>query len=419
MIKAVTTVSVSFALLFGAVAPLFAQPSGSQIAADEAVKREAKVIQLRRVLEDAQASRKKGDLDGASRLFEEAYALVQQVGTGIDSEKGETVTSLVSLNMEIAEKAQRRGDLAEAGTRVKRALSVDPKNTDAQEFKKNNDKLIEQQRGRVPSSEVKSRLPEIREERMQTSTMVQDARLLVEMGRLDEAEAKLKDAIKRDPENKPAAYYLSLVKEIRFSQEARKREIVTKEGLVKIEQAWNTDIKRDRLPDANPYARTNLIYTGKGRQAIQHKLDTIVIDEVLYDGIPLNAVVTDLTEQARRRDPEKRGINFIINPYVDVPPPPTTTSAVDPVTGNPLPAPAPAEPLDLNNVAIRLHLRNVRLADVIDAISKVAEKPIKYSMEEYAIVFTQRTSEAQPLFTRVFKVNPNTFMQGLQSVSSR
>ena len=188
MIKTVTTVTVSLALLLGAALPLLGQPSAGQIAADEAVKREAMTIQLRKTLEDAKKTRKKGDLEGAARLDEEAYALVQNIGVGIESERKETISGLVSISLEMAEKAQRRGDLAEADTRVKRALRVDPKNEAAQKFKKNNDKLLEQQRGQVASQEVRSRLPEIREERVQTSTLVQDGRLLIEMGRLDEAE---------------------------------------------------------------------------------------------------------------------------------------------------------------------------------------------------------------------------------------
>ena len=171
--------------------------------------------------------------------------------------------------------------------------------------------------------------------------------------------------------------------------------------------------------DANPFARTNLIYTGAGRQMIQHKLDTITLQEVIYDGIPLSEVVKDLTAEAQRRDPEKRGINIIINSFVDVPAAPQQSGGTDPNTGAPLPAPPPPEPLDVNTVVIRLRLRAVTLGQVIDAVSKFAERPLKFSIEEYAVVFTQRTAEPEPLFTRIFKVNPNTFLQGLQGVSGQ
>ena len=45
--------------------------------------------------------------------------------------------------------------------------------------------------------------------------------------------------------------------------------------------------------------------------------------------------------------------------------------------------------MDLNNVVIKINpaMTDVRLADVLDAIVVVADHPIKYSIEDYAIVF--------------------------------
>jgi hypothetical protein len=61
-------------------------------------------------------------------------------------------------------------------------------------------------------------------------------------------------------------------------------------------------------------------------------------------------------------------------------------------------------------------LTDVRLADVLDAIVKVADRPIKYSIEDYAVVFSLKGRESIPLYTRMIKVNPNTFLQGLENV---
>ena len=55
-------------------------------------------------------------------------------------------------------------------------------------------------------------------EKVKASTLVHDGKLLYEMGKLDEAEAKLKAAIKQDPNNEAASYYLNLVAEARFTQ---------------------------------------------------------------------------------------------------------------------------------------------------------------------------------------------------------
>src|SRR5439155_12505081 len=74
-------------------------------------------------------------------------------------------------------------------------------------------------------------------------------------------------------------------------------------------------------------------------------------------------------------------------------------------------------------------LRNVRLKDLLDAMVKVADKPIEYSIEEYGVVFSQNPnlpggSAPKPwaaaqgtepqLQVRTFKVDTNTFLTGLK-----
>src|SRR5262249_15519778 len=85
----------------------------------------------------------------------------------------------------------------------------------------------------------------------------------------------------------------------------------------------------------------------------------------------------------------------------------------------PIPAAAPAEAIDVGAASVKLvpPLNDVRMADVLDAIVKVADHKIKYTIEDYAVVFSLKGAEAIPLFTRVIKVDPNTFEQGLQSVA--
>lgn len=164
----------------------------------------------------------------------------------------------------------------------------------------------------------------------------------------------------------------------------------------------------------DPLIRTpHIPYIGAERQRIQSKLDRIILNEVQFDGLPLSEVVNYLDEQVRAKDPEGRGLNFIINSTMDVISP-SAVPQIDPNRGTPI----QVEPVDLNRVLIRLvpGLRDVRLADAIDAIAKVAERPLKYSIEDYGIVFTQRSPENPQLHNRSFRVDPNTFLQGLEAV---
>src|SRR4030095_10533186 len=102
-----------------------------------------------------------------------------------------------------------------------------------------------------------------------------------------------------DPENRSAFYYLNLVKEGRYGEAERRREQDSRRAIVTVEQAWAIPTKRDVLPVPNPYATTNLIFTGKGRQAIVSKLDRIRLDTLLFQKLGLREVVQNLSDEAK------------------------------------------------------------------------------------------------------------------------
>ena len=419
MIKAATLL-LGLTLLLAVVPAAYPQMPAEETAVNEAVYRQANRINLRQKLADARAVQARGDFSAAAKLYDDAWVLVQKIGSGVDAEAAQTGAGLAAVRLELARAAQHHGSLREAATQVDDVLRVDPGNAQAIAFKAANDKLLADQKGKMPSQSAESRVPAIVDEKVKASTFVQDGRLFFEMNKLDEAEAKLKLALKEDPQNQAAYYYLNLVKDARFKEALNKRDVTSRQGLVEVEEAWATPPSREALPVPNLYARTNLVFTSKGRQAILYKLDHIHLDSIGWDGLPLSEVVKNLSDEAKRRDPEKRGINFIINPNSDsmAAASAPAAGAVDPATGLPQAAGAVAEAVDISAISVKINppLSDVRLADVLDAIVKVADKPIKYSIESYAVVFSMKGREAAPLFVRIIKVDPNTFEQGLESV---
>src|SRR2546425_2577409 len=331
-------------LLLATTTPSMAQPAAADSATDEAVRRQAAIIMLRQRLAEARVALDKADLVGASERYERAYELAQTIGVGIDAESQETISGLATVRLALAKQAQQRGRFGEADLHVKRVLTVDPKNEAALRFKKENDKALEALKGRVPSKEVQALIPEVQKQRISTATLAQDGKVLYEMGRMEEAEVKLKQAAAQDPDNTMAFYYLTLIEEARYAQGARAREISVKNKAVEVERAWLPPIQREALPMPNPFATTNLVYTGPGRQAIQNKLNRILLNEALFDGVALPQVLTYLSEESTKRDPDKEGINFLINPNV------VSSAAqvtIDPTTGH-LITLQPPEPRDMS-----------------------------------------------------------------------
>ena len=418
--KKAATLLLALTLLLTATPALSAQSSPQETAANEALYRQANHIELRQKLVDARAAQDRRAPDKAAKLYDDAWDLVGRIGSGVDAEREQTITGLAAVRLELARAAQQKGDYKEARTQVDDVLRVEPTNAAAIGFKSGNEKLLAEQRGTIPSEAVRSQVPGFIEEQVKASTLVHDAKLLYEMNKLEEADVKLKLALQEDPHNSAALYYLNLVSEAKFTRAAKVHEVTMRQDVRAVEQAWASPLKRELLPVPNPYARSNnLIYTGLGRQTIMTKLDRIRLDTVKYDGLPLSEVIINLSDESRKRDPEKRGINFIVNQNVDSGGPTATAAPMIGPDGQPLPAPPP-EPVDMGAISIKINpaLNDMRLADVLDAIVAVADRPIKYSIVDYAVVFSLKAREATPLYTRTFKVDPNTFYQGLQGVGA-
>ena len=420
MTKAAILPLCSIFLLAPVIAARAQSTSDDQnVAAQRAIRLQADAITLRQNLADARAAEKRNDLATAGKLYDHAWSLVEGIGAAsVKAEAGQAKAGLISVRLKLARAAQSLGDYKTSNIQLQSILHVDPRNEAALAMKRDNEKFAADRLGHVPSEAAVNSLPDLQNEKTEAGTLLQDGKLLLEMDKLTEAEAKLKKALELDPQNYAAAYYLSLVHEDRFKVATSRRDSDAQRSIVEVGESWAIPDTRARLPVPNPMVHTNLIYTSKGRQAIAKLLDRIHLESFPFPegGLPLSEVIRNLSKVSKDSDPEKHGINFIISSGVESAP------AAAPVGGEgglpPAPAPAPAEAVDLGAISIKLNpgLTYVRLADVLDAVVKVAERPIKYSIEDYAVVFSQRGAESAQLYTRWFRVDPNTFSEGLNSV---
>ena len=201
----------------------------------------------------------------------------------------------------------------------------------------------------------------------EASKLVQDGELLYEMGRLDEAEQKLKLALQQDPKNARALYYLKLVDQVRSA-------------------------RATVIPAPVSGVASNQVRATTDRRRIVSKLNSIQVDSLSLDGMELGEATAKLSALSKQQDPEKTGVNFLI---VN-----TTTNATE------------TQHVLLNGAVVK---KNIRLVDALDVIVRSANRPIKYSILDYGVAFSEEgPTEPTPLFTRMFKVDPNTFIQGLE-----
>jgi beta-lactamase regulating signal transducer with metallopeptidase domain len=190
-----------------------------------------------------------------------------------------------------------------------------------------------------------------------------------------------------------------------------------------LESSWNRPVGRGELPTPNPYARTNTVNTSPSRQKLYRKLETIRIGEFpLPEETTLPEVLKRLGDQVKRIDPSGRGINLIISKTAGEKA--NAGAIIDPITGVPAePQKAHVDPEDFK-IKFDPPIHDVTLGQFLDAIVMVAQLPqpppstagLRYSVEDYAIVFSVMVAEPEKFYSRTFRLNPNTFRQAFEGV---
>lgn len=442
MTKAVF-LSLGFFFLFAVGHPLQAQVAAAQQSADstelavtKAIKNQADTITLRQKIVEARNAEARGNLDEAARLYDNAYSLAQTIGSGIDVEMADTIAGLARVRMSLARRAQANGDYLAANEQVQRVLKVAPHNSDAVAFKEKNDAILEATKGKRPDLDTIRQVTEdVTKQKQDAGTLVQDGKLLYEAGKFEEAQVKLQQALQLDPNNQAAFYYLNLTKQAFYGRSEQQRVTDNQSRMLDVSKAWNPKSGLN-LPVPNPYTTNEDIHTSPAREKLYEKLATIRLDHIQWpDGLPLSEVMTYLRDQSKIRDPQQKGVNFLFNPNqqtssvtTDNGPGggaiPAAPTRIDPQTGLAVPVTAGGagnnEPVDPSTINIKLTLSDVTLQEALDAIVLVADRPIKYSVGDYGIIFSTKPSGPEPpeLEMRTFRVDPNTFYQGLQSVTT-
>jgi beta-lactamase regulating signal transducer with metallopeptidase domain len=279
-------------------------------------------------------------------------------------------------------------------------------------------------------------LEDLQNEPPRNFTPIEKAKVLIGQGRRREAENLLKQALEENPNDVAARFYLELIEEhyrtiLGGGPTQAQRDQLNNQGpqgqkaLERLERSWNKSVARADLPSPNPFARTNTVNTSPSRQKLYRKLETLRIDDFpLQEETSLVEVLRRLGNEFRRRDPDGRGVNLIISKASSQNT--TGATAIDPLTGLTIePEKTELDPEDFK-VKFDPPIRDVTLGQFLDAIVMVAQPPaqpppstarLRYSVEDYAIVFSVVQKEPVAMYSRTFRLNPNTFRQGFEAVT--
>src|SRR5436190_10167126 len=354
-------------------APVSFAQTPADSAAEVAVRRQEQLIKAREELAQARVAEARREILYASQQYNKALERVQGIGVMGDIERQEAIAGLSRTTLMLADQAMGRGNFVEAKLHIDRVLKVDPGNELALKMREQNDRLAEENKGKVPHPQAEEYLARAESNHIEAARLVQDGKLYYESNNLKEAEEALRRAIRIEPDNKGAHYFIDLVIARKYATEARLREIGSKQLLMEVEQAWADPVKRNGLVAPNSYARTNLVFTSDQRQAIYLKLRNTRLNEWgPIDNLPMSEVIRSMQDEIRKRDIGGKGINFMISGNADA----GAGAAAGAVDAAGLPVVADPGAGDLNAVTIRLGTKLVDLSveDILNILEKIADR---------------------------------------------
>lgn len=133
------------------------------------------------------------------------------------------------------------------------------------------------------------------------------------------------------------------------------------------------------------------------REKVLQKLNSLIIKRVEFDNVPLKDAVNFLIDQGREADPEKAGVNIVVDRSV----------WGDRAPGSAPPAAArAATPEAVAGPTVTLNLRNVSLLSAIKFLSTVCG--LTYRVGPEAVVIFPKDAVLRTE-TRIFNVAPGTF----------
>ncbi len=192
-------------------------------------------------------------------------------------------------------------------------------------------------------------------------------------GQWDEAEERLREILAIDKYNIAATKQLEKIDAEKYQADEHARLETRDEMLRQVEEHWYEDItNRSDNPTAQP-GQPELVR--ETNYTLEEDLHNIFLS-LDFNNATIEEATNFLSVESKRLDPNKKGVNFIIQPEA--------SSSAKPVT------------LTLNNVPLGEALRYVcQLANV------------KYKVQDYAISIVPFTANDQDLINRTFVVQPS------------
>ena len=306
---------------------------------------------------------------------------------------------------------QKNERLEEARKLVDSALKNDPNHRGAQALNK---KLT-----RLEALNAMPKAPEDQpatiEKAQSIEQMYDEARQWYMLKDYDRASALFEQILKRDPYHKSAMRYLRKIEADKFKLATYERDARVQGMMTEVRRSWSPPVRAaiEMPEEAGPMGGVD---SKPASARLQDKMKTIIIPAVEFRQANINDVVNFLVEASLAADPEKEGVNIILNLGQSggaAPAPAPAAAPEAPAAGGDEwgfggDALAPEMPMSGGSANVRditLNLRRISMLDAIKYITEVAG--LKYRIEDSAVIITPIDAPIGNIITRMYPVQPS------------
>lgn len=381
-----------------------------EAAAQEEVRRQAEEADALKASENGFRQLSAGDVATADASFTTALATLP------DRPQNDAVREQISWGLAEAKYlrsrafVQKNERLPEARELLDAALKAAPDHRGAIALNK-----------RLTKLEAEALIPKAPAEQQATidkfenvDALYDEARQWYQLKDFDRAKILFERILVLDPYHKSAMRYLRKLEADKYKLATYNFE-ASRQGMV-------TDVRRSFSPPVRAQidlpeetADGQPVDSRVGGDILNDKMQKIIIPSVEFRQANINDVVTFLVEASIAADPEKEGVNIILNlggdsaaaAPVDVSAAPTEDAwgGFDD-TGFDMGAPAMASSPSAGGVSpITLNLRRISMLDAIKYITEVAG--LKYRIEDAAVIITRLDAPVGKIVTRMYPVQPS------------
>ncbi len=373
------------------------------------MRRKEAQVAAQQLTEDGMKLYYDGNYEAAIAKLEQAVKLLPRAkATEVDYNRA--CHGLTDSYTHLAQAALQANDFAKAHQLANKALEYDSTNraaenvvVKAKQGQKQVQVVAEHPGVASETAPAPDRTPEFIAKRDEIKRLFREGKLLMNSGQYDEAEKRFKQILLIDRYNDDAYTLLGQLDDARLASAQGAADKTRSLRLWQVTDAWvppvGGEVKRPTVGEG-----TTTIGTGVKQAEIMRKLNEIIFPEINFREAVISDVVNFLSEQSRKLDPEKTGVNIVLGAGVaEASSPEAPPAATEP--GQPAAATPPASPE--GGRKITLNLRNVPMIDALRYITSLAN--LKFRMESSAVLILPLEAPDEQMVTRSYPVSPGAF----------